>query len=90
MKITKQQQRKNQKEYFKALNNTLDIIFKEADRLDISNVELSRRSKLCNQTIQNAANRYTQFPFFRTVWALAKAVEMDFVLSKITSYRKAM
>lgn len=66
--------------YKATLDQMLDQVFAESDRLDMTLEEMALASGLHFSTVYRINNRETLLPRFKTVMALARAVGMDLEL----------
>lgn len=76
------------KDYYVNLNNILDEIFGEFEYLEWTFADLAKKAGVTLQTIHNLCNRKTKYPHFRTVYLLAKAMNMNFTLLKTKQMNK--
>jgi DNA-binding phage protein len=75
--------------YYTRLNEIVDQVFAIADDLGLSVAALAKKSKLCLVTVQRINNRDTQFPRFKTVFQLCKAVGLEISVTKLNRQRRA-
>lgn len=78
-----------QRSFAKKLNDILDDVFAESDRLGYSMGEMADIAGLCYQTVVNLNNRKTKLPRFLTVMKLVRAMDMDLEVVKQKLKRRA-
>jgi lambda repressor-like predicted transcriptional regulator len=72
--------RKAEKDYLESLHAAVDTIYEIAHRKHGWNwAQLARQAGLSYNTVSNLGSRNTQFPEFRTVYRLAKAVGVEVI-----------
>jgi len=75
-------------EYARTLNEIVDKIYDTAAELEMTDVELGEKAKLCPATIYRLAHRITKEPRFSTVWKLCKAVGLTLTVAQQKAMRK--
>lgn len=75
--------KRQEKAYWRKLNDILDDVYAKADEAGLNNRELAERSGLHVNTIQRIDNRRVKYPRLQTVYLLARAVGMTIDVSLI-------
>jgi transcriptional regulator with XRE-family HTH domain len=82
--------RRNHKIYYDGLNEILDHVFDEAELTNNFTVkQLAEKAGLGMATVYNLRNRYTEYPQFRTVFLLARAVGLKMEILQLLRRREA-
>lgn len=74
--------------YEEKLNRVLDDLFTRADKLGISLPSLADKAGLAYTTVLRINTYETRLPRFKSILALARAVDMDLILVSVVAQRK--